>query len=139
MNIEITKNPEEQDDDFVITKTREHNSQFIENDVIKLSAYVRTDEGVIVAGLVGKTYWKWLHIEYLWVSESLRGQQLGTQLVLGAEQEAINRGCVGSTLDTFSFQALGFYQKLGYSLVGTLSGYTGNHQRHYLGKNLVNK
>ncbi len=85
-----------------------------------------------MAGLTGKTFWNWLHIEYLWVHESQRGKKLGSQMMKAAEDEAINRGCIGSTLDTFSFQAPGFYKKLGYSIVGGLSGYSGEHQRHYL-------
>jgi hypothetical protein len=59
-------------------------------------------------------------------------------LMLTAEEEAITRGCSGSTLDTFSFQALDFYNKLGYRTFGTLSGYNGKHQRHYLQKSLCN-
>jgi ribosomal protein S18 acetylase RimI-like enzyme len=72
----------------------------------------------------------------LWVSELERGRIVGSQIILAAESEAIKRGCIGSTLDTFSFQALGFYEKLGYSLVGKLSGYLGEHERFYLQKKL---
>ena len=137
MNLEITDCPLDSDDEFVANKTREYNLQFVEKDIKPLSVYFRDSEGNIVAGLTGKTYWNWLHIGFLWVSESERKNQLGSQLIAAAEEEAIKRGCTGSSLDTFSFQALGFYHKLGYSIFGELKGYSGNHQRYYLEKQLA--
>ena len=136
MNIGITENPKVENDDFIITNTQKYNSEFLENDVKKLSVYIRNNKGEITAGLTAKTYWGFLHIEYLWVSETLRGKKIGSKLLLSAEIEAIKRGCVKSTLDTFSFQALGFYKKHGYCVVGNLSGYTNDHTRHYLEKKL---
>lgn len=57
--------------------------------------------------------------------------------MLAAEKEVIRRGCMVSTLDAFSFQVLNFYQKLGCTIFGTLSGYSGDHERHYLQKKLA--
>ena len=71
-------------------------------------------------GLWGVTAFDWLVIELLFVPEELRGQGLGTALLERAEQEARARGCIGAWLDTFSFQARGFYEKLGYGLAGTI-------------------
>jgi ribosomal protein S18 acetylase RimI-like enzyme len=48
-----------------------------------------------------------------------------------AETEARRRGCERALLD---FQALGFYQKLGYIEFGRLSGFSGKHDRYYLYK-----
>ena len=39
-------------------------------------------------------------------------------------------------LDTYNFQALGFYQKNGYKVFGRLTGFSGKHDRHYLHKEL---
>jgi len=136
MKLEVTENPREEDDEFIINKTRQYNLQFVENGFKPISVYFRNIDSEIVAGLTGKTFWNWLHVEYLRVSEDERGKKLGTKLMRAAEEEAISRGYEGSTLDTFSFQALGFYQKLGYSIVGGLSGYAGKYQRHYLEKKL---
>lgn len=111
MKLEITENPSLEDDDLVINNLRKYNSEFAANKYKLLSCYFRNSDDEIIAGLTGKTYWNWLHIEHLWVDENGRGSKLGTQLVLAAEEEAKLRGCVGSTLDTFSFQALDFYKK----------------------------
>ena len=136
MGIVVTSSPNEDDDDFVVEKTREYNQQFVDNTFQLLSVYFRNSQNEIIGGLTGKTFWNWLHVEYLWVHESERTNGIGTKLMLTAETEAVSRGCVGSTLDTFSFQALDFYKSLGYSVLGSLNGYSGEHQRHYLQKQI---
>ena len=70
-------------------------------------------------------------------SGSARGQGVGSQLLAMAEQEAVARGCHSAYLDTFSFQALPFYQKQGYEVFGTLDNYPGEHKRYFLRKQLV--
>lgn len=54
-----------------------------------------------------------------------------------AENQARARGCSHVLVDTFSFQALPFYQKLGYQLQMSLPGFPHvGMQRHYLSKAL---
>ncbi|ARN75253.1 GNAT family N-acetyltransferase [Oceanicoccus sagamiensis] len=136
MKLEITNDPRVEDDDYIIGKTREYNSKYVPNEFELLSVFYKTKDGEVIAGLTGKTFWDWLHVDYLWVSEPRRGDGLGSKVMLAAEKEAIERGCVGSTLDTFSFQALEFYKSLDYSIVGTLSGYMGKYERYFLQKRL---
>ncbi|MDR8247835.1 GNAT family N-acetyltransferase, partial [Acinetobacter baumannii] len=79
----------------------------------------------------------WLCIEYLWVSETTRGRGLGSELMQEAEQQAQAQGCSHLLVDTFSFQALPFYQKLGYQLQMSLPDFPhAGMQRHYLSKAL---
>ncbi|MBW8780873.1 MAG: GNAT family N-acetyltransferase [Verrucomicrobia bacterium] len=91
-------------------------------------------QGEIVAGLTGFTHWNWLSIKYLWVTEQLRRQGLGARLVLAAEREARRRGCEHVHLDTFSFQAVPFYERLGYSVFGRLEDYPAGHAKIFLQK-----
>ncbi len=137
MQLEITDTPDTADDDYVRAKTREYNSRFMESGYELLSCYFRDTDDTIIAGLTSKLFWSWIHIDYLWVAESERGRSLGSQLLAAAEKEALQRGCVGSQLDTFSFQAPEFYRKQGYTVMGSLSGYTGNQDRIYLYKHLL--
>jgi hypothetical protein len=57
--------------------------------------------------------------------------------MVAAEAEAVRRGCKHAFLDTLSFQAPGFYIKLGYAEFGRLSGFSGRHKRYFLHKTLI--
>ena len=65
-----------------------------------------------------------------------QGQGTGRRILIAAEEEALRRGCRYAWLDTFSFQARGFYEKLGYSVFGTLEDYPAGHSRYFLRKTL---
>jgi GNAT superfamily N-acetyltransferase len=95
------------------------------------------DRGAVIGGLWGKTVYDWLFVEYLAVPETMRGRDLGTQLLTRAEQIAVERGCVGSWLTTFTFQARGFYEKLGYEVFGLLDASPRDNQRMFLRKRLT--
>lgn len=92
--------------------------------------------GEIVGGVIGATYWDWLYINLMWVREDLRGQGYGQRLLAKAEAEARQRGAHHAYLDTFSFQAPGFYQKNGYQVFGELPDFPQGHQRYFLKKEL---
>jgi GNAT superfamily N-acetyltransferase len=92
--------------------------------------------GQTLGGLTGASFHGWLFIELLWLPEPLRRAGLGARLMRQAEAEATRRGCLGVWLDTYSFQARGFYEKLGYTLFGTLDDAPPGHQRFYLQKRL---
>ena len=70
------------------------------------------------------------------VPADARGQGLGTQIMQRAEAEALARGCVGAWLDTFEFQARGFYEKLGYACFGQIDGYPPGFSRFFMKKTL---
>lgn len=90
----------------------------------------------IVGGADGYTHWGWLYVSHLWVDETVRHHGAGRQVMAAMEEAARRRGCRAAWLDTFSFQALGFYQGLGYRLFGELADYPPGHTRHYLWKSL---
>jgi hypothetical protein len=50
-----------------------------------------------------------------------------------AEARAVERGYHSAWLDTFSFQARGFYERLGYQQFGSLV-YPPFHKRHFMKK-----
>jgi len=102
-----------------------------------LAIFVRNSEGEIAGGLEGSTYWSWLNIRLLWISDELRGQGFGKQLVEAAEKCAALRGCHGAVVDTFSFQATDFYKKLGYEVFGTLDDFPKGERRYYMRKDKI--
>lgn len=99
--------------------------------------FLRDVEGTIMGGLEGSTYWGWLNIRLLWVSDELRGLGYGRQLVEAAEKYALKRGCHKAVVDTFSFQATEFYKKLGYEVFGVLEDFPVGHRRFYMRKEIT--
>jgi GNAT superfamily N-acetyltransferase len=136
MKIEVTDVRNELDDALIASQLGAYNAAFTVKDFKLLRVFVRDADGQIIGGLLADTYWQYLEIHKLWVSEAHRKAGHASRLLDAAESEARRRGCKHAFLDTFSFQALGFYQKLGYSEFGRLNEFSGEHVRHYLHKRL---
>ncbi|HEY4041515.1 MAG TPA: GNAT family N-acetyltransferase [Rhodopila sp.] len=98
---------------------------------------IRNEYATVVGGLWGVTLFGWLQVQMLFVPQTMRGQGLGSALMAAAETEARVRGCVGIYVDALSFQATPFYEKLGFSIFGTLHDCPPGHQRVFLQKPLT--
>jgi GNAT superfamily N-acetyltransferase len=136
MEVEVTDTPRASDEGYVIAQTRAYGAAFAEGDFRRLCVLTRNDDA-IVGGLTARTYWRYLDNEFLWVDEKYRSQRIATSLMGAAESKAVKRGCVHAFLDTLSFHALGFDQRLGYKEFGRLSGFSGRHERYWLSKALT--
>lgn len=90
----------------------------------------------IVGGVLGEVYWDWLYVDLLWVREGLRRRGYGRQLMAQLEESARQHGALQAYLDTFSFQAPGFYEALGYHVFGELAEFPAGHQRFFMTKAL---
>jgi GNAT superfamily N-acetyltransferase len=96
----------------------------------------RAGEAAPAGALIGAAYGGWLFIRYLFLPADLRGAGLGARLIARLEHEARARGCVGAWVDTFSFQARGFYERQGYRAFGDIPDCPPGHARHFLMKRL---
>ena len=121
--------------------------QFIENGVdyyniattglpdwFPVNFVLRGERGDVLGGLLGQLWGGWLHVTYLWVAEAQRAAGQGTRLMEEAEAYARFRGAVGATLETYSFQARPFYERLGYTVCGTVDGFPPGHTKFFLKK-----
>lgn len=99
-----------------------------------LAVLVRDETGNVVGGLAGRLSAAWLYVELFWLPETLRGTGLGTRVMLAAEAEAVRRGCIGAHLDTYDYQAPGFYRKLGYEVFGSIEDHPPGHTRFWMRK-----
>ncbi len=137
ISYKVSLDPDPTDEDIRTVKRHlmAFNDQHAEREHYeRLVLFVRDDAEEIVGGLLGYTHWRWLFVQNLWVAESLRGLGYGQKLMELAEQEAHKRGCEHAYLDTFDFQARGFYEKLGYELFGQLEDYPPGHTKYFLQK-----
>ncbi|MFN2241226.1 MAG: GNAT family N-acetyltransferase [Anaerolineae bacterium] len=97
---------------------------------------LQSPDETIVGGVIGVVYWDWFSLDLMWMEEAYRGQGYGRRLLALAEEEACKRGARHAHLDTFSFQAPGFYEKHGYEVFGELADFPAGHQRYYMRKEL---
>ncbi|MEJ8308311.1 GNAT family N-acetyltransferase [Agrobacterium larrymoorei] len=101
-----------------------------------LAVMVRADDGALLAGVSGYTAWGWLYVQWLWVDESLRGQQIAGRMLAAAEDEARARGCYSAWIDTFNPVAEKAYRRQGYEVFGELPDFPIGRTRKFLKKPL---
>jgi ribosomal protein S18 acetylase RimI-like enzyme len=133
----IETNPDPKDVQFLDDQINEFN--FATTGIYDgelLAIFLRNDKNEIMAGVYGWTWGGTCEIRYLWVHADWRGRGLGRDLLGQAEAEAIRRGCHQIVLDTHSFQAPGFYARLGYQIIGRHQDYPQGYQAYYLEKKL---
>ena len=94
--------------------------------------FVVEEAGEMVAGLAGYTWAGIAEVKTLWVREDRRGSGVGRDLMAAAIAEAKARGCELMFLSTHSFQALGFYEKLGFERLYTIADKPLGHAEHWL-------
>ena len=102
-----------------------------------LAILLRDPESVeIVGGLWGQSVADWLFVDLLSVPEHMRTRGIGSSLMEKAEEVAAQRDCVGVWLHTGTFQAPGFYEKLGYLRFGTINDFPIGHDTFFYFKRI---
>ncbi|WP_061035520.1 MULTISPECIES: GNAT family N-acetyltransferase [Vibrio] len=124
MKLEFKLNPEQNDLDFIRDGIRAYNRMHLpDGDVNAIGCFARNDEGRVIGGLTGEMFNNTVFVEYLWVDAEARTSGLGSKLIALLEEQVKRHGVTHLYLDTYSFQALDFYLKLGFEKVGQYSGY----------------
>ncbi len=104
----------------------------------EIAFFIRNNEGSVVGGVKGGFgNYGWLWIDLLWVCEELRGKGYGAKLMSLIEEEARNNGCTNVYLNSFSFQGVGFYKKIGYREFGKMEDFPPGHSVSSLTKALA--
>ena len=129
------------DYDYICDRLVEYNLSKVpaEQEVLfdTLDKKVIDNNGKIIAGCIARMYcWNVVYVDILWVDEEYRGFGLGSKLLDNIETTAKDKGCYLIHLDTFDFQAKGFYEKQGYIIFGVLEDCPKGHCRYYLKKQL---
>lgn len=139
MKLEFKLNPEQNDLDFIRDGIRAYNRMHLpDGDVNAIGCFARNDEGKVIGGLTGEMFNNTVFVEYLWVDTEARISGLGSKLIALLEEQVKPRGVTHLYLDTYSFQALDFYLKLGFEKVGQYSGYpAAGIDKHFLQKQIA--
>jgi ribosomal protein S18 acetylase RimI-like enzyme len=88
---------------------------------------IKDDAGRIMAAVSGHTWGGTCQVTYLWVDEGRRRSGLGRTLLSAVEVEARRRHCLQVILWTHTFQAPGFYERLGYAQEARIADYPRGH------------
>ena len=105
---------------------------------IPLFLSARDEAGKVIGGLEGLMIHKWLRIQIMAVDPDHRRNGLGTDLVHRAEELAVQQGCRHAFVDTMSYQAPGFYERLGYRVAGQIPDWDSHgHDKLYFTKDLA--
>lgn len=136
--IDVDENPDPGLRDAILPPLRAFNESHIGPIKPELLAIALRDPetGEVVGGLWGSSVVGWLYVDLLVIPEGFRGQGLGSELLRQAEAIARKRGCIGMWLHTATFQAPGFYEKLGFEAFGTIPDYPLGYGTIYYSKRL---
>ena len=135
MEIVLKLDPDEADEAVVVDGLRAFNkASGGPTGYQPIAVLLKDDSGAVVGGLTGRALYDWLYIELLHIPQTLRGQGMGSRLMQRADDFARQRGLAGVWVDTFEFQARGFYEKLGYIVFGTLEDHPRGGRRYFLQK-----
>ncbi len=124
MNFYFTNSPSKADVDFLYENLREFNTDYFKTlQESEFCIFIKDEDGEYIAGVYGKKIFTIINISYLWVSELHRSQGVGKALIQHVEIEAKNIGIKNIFVETYTFQAVGFYSKLGFHEVGRYTDY----------------
>lgn len=100
-----------------------HKQARAEDAIKPVQIMVVDSEGQRQGGITASLYWTWLELDDFWLPETLRGQGLGSSILVQIEQVGREQGANKVLLTTFEFQARTFYERHGYKVVGVVEDY----------------
>lgn len=137
LTLELAEPPSAEDSRLLLDGVRRFNCDRTANERPRTIAYFLRDEKErIVGGVQGMLWGRSMHIDVLWVDENFRGQGLGSKLMKAIEDYGAQHNYRLVYLETASFQALPFYQGLGYRVFGELPEISEGHTLFFLQKDL---
>ncbi len=140
MNVKVTDKIDQESYDRIVELLVEYNlsktQQFYKEINKPIEIIARNNNGEIIGGLYGRSIWGTLEIKTFVVKTENRNDGIGRKLIIEAEKEAKNRNCRFISLDTFSFQAPEFYEKLGFKKIGTETDFPKGFEKYYYRKEI---
>jgi ribosomal protein S18 acetylase RimI-like enzyme len=99
--------------------------------------FIKDENGCIVGGVEGITMYGCLYVDMLWLREDLRHKGLGVRLMDDVEAIGRQRQCTFATVNTMDWEALPFYQSLGFAIEFIREGYENESKMYLLRKAFI--
>ncbi|MEK5214672.1 MULTISPECIES: GNAT family N-acetyltransferase [Psychrobacillus] len=140
MNLHISRETNKTDKQYINEELYKFNLKYFPEDLRgryeEINLYLKDDSGNVRGGILAEVCWNWLEIHIFMIDEDIRKSGFGTKLLVEMEKIAREKECDFIKLDTLSFQALGFYEKNGYEVFGSLDNVGRDYKHYYLKKDL---
>jgi GNAT superfamily N-acetyltransferase len=140
MTIRITKEFHKKDKQSIDDELYKFNLKHFPEDLggryEEICLFLKDENGNVRGGILSAICWNWLEIHTFMIDEDLRNSGFGTKLLVELEKIALQKGCDFIKVDTLSFQALGFYEKNGYQVFGSIDNVGRDFKHFYLKKDL---
>ncbi len=140
MTLQITREVNKKDKQYIEEALYKYNLSHFPKDLggryEEICLFLKDDKGTVRGGILSEVCWNWLEIHTFMIDEDMRKSGYGTKLLAEVEKIAVEKDCDFIKIDTLSFQALGFYEKNGYQVYGTLDNVGREHKHYYLKKEL---
>ena len=140
MKLKVTDKIDQESYDRIVELLVEYNlsktKKFVHEINKPIEIIVRNELNEIIGGLYGRSLWGTLEIKTFVVKTENRNEGIGRKLIDEAEREAKHRNCRFISLDTFSFQAPAFYEKLGFEKIGTETDFPKGFEKYYYRKKI---
>ena len=138
LKFDVHDSPSAEDARVVDTGLGDANKLAAPIDGVKpLACFARSETGTVIGGVVGRTWGECCELQQLWVAREHRLRGIGSRLVRMFEARGRERGCRTFYLDTFSFQALLFYQSLGYRAAYEIRGFPDGIVKYLMMRNVA--
>ena len=118
IHIEVTDSPDPAEVEELVRSQVARNTTVASPELFSPVVVFARRDGELIGGASGFMHWGWLVINHLWVADSERGKDLGTELMSRIEPAAVYRLGTNPHVDTYDFQVHCFYKKLGYRVFG---------------------
>ncbi len=138
LTLELAEPPTAENSRLLLDGVRSFNRDKTGVERPRTAAYfLRDEQARIIGGVQGMLWGRSLHIDVLWVDDAHRGQGHGSTLMAAIEKYGAEHGHPLAYLETASFQALPFYEGLGYVVFGELPGISTGVTLFFLSKVLI--
>ena len=87
---------------------------------VKNNNFLAFDNDKLIGGAIGFVEFNWYFLDLLYIDEEYRNRNIGTNLIKEIEKFALEEHLTGVRMETWNFQAKGFYEKNGYSVFGEI-------------------